>query len=139
MAKKNVETSSFAFFDFLRQFYVSNRGRIRNRYKDLTKKFLDYNDKSKNPSAYLRDPQFEALEMYVFLKEFCSNAQVYDLFDRWYNRKGDFADDTVYMVNKGAQGQMTLYCGKLQRCLFRHEKERDRLSKLHICVDDGTW
>lgn len=109
MAKKNVETSSFAFFDFLRQFYVSNRGRIRNRYKDLTKKFLDYNDKSKNPSAYLRDPQFEALEMYVFLKEFCSNAQVYDLFDRWYNRKGDFADDTVYMVNKGAQGQMTLY------------------------------
>ena len=109
MAKKNVETSSFAFFDFLRQFYVSNRGRIRNRYKDLTKKFLDYNDKSKNQSAYLRDPQFEALEMYVFLKEFCSNAQVYDLFDRWYNRKGDFADDTVYMVNKGAQGQMTLY------------------------------
>lgn len=109
MAKKNVETSSFAFFDFLRQFYVSNRGRIRNRYKDLTKKFLDYNDKSKNPSAYLRDPQFEALEMYVFLKEFCSNTQVYDLFDKWYNRKGDFADDTVYLVNDGNKGQMSFY------------------------------
>lgn len=109
MAKKNVETSSFAFFDFLRQFYVSNRGRIRNRYKDLTKKFLDYNDKSKNPNAYLRDPQFEALEMYVFLKEFCSNAQVYDLFDKWYKREGDFADDTIYMIKQGGQGQMSFY------------------------------
>ena len=47
MAKKIAKQSSFAFFDFLRQFYVQNKGRIRNRYKDLTKKFLDYNDKSK--------------------------------------------------------------------------------------------
>ena len=60
MAKQATAQSSFAFFDFLRQFYTQNRGRIRNRYKDLTKKFLDYNDKSKNPNAYLREPQFEA-------------------------------------------------------------------------------
>ena len=63
MAKRVVVQSSFAFFNFLRQFYLQNKGRIRNRYKDLTKKFLDYNDKTKNVSAYLREPQFEALEI----------------------------------------------------------------------------
>lgn len=66
MAKRVAMQSSFAFFDFLRQFYIQNKGRIRNRYKDLTKKFLDYNDKTKSPNAYLREPQFEALEIYVF-------------------------------------------------------------------------
>ena len=109
MAKQATAQSSFAFFDFLRQFYTQNRGRIRNRYKDLTKKFLDYNDKSKNPNAYLREPQFEALEIYVFLKEFCNNPQIYDLFDKWYNRVGDFAAETVYTVNKGGAGQMSLF------------------------------
>ena len=111
MAKRQVQQTSFPFFDFLRQFYTQNKGRIRNRYKDLTKKFLDYNDKSKNPNAYLRGPQFEALEIYVFLKEFCNNSQIYDLFDKWYKREGDFADETVYTVvdKKQAIGQMSLY------------------------------
>lgn len=109
MAKRQVEQSSFAFFDFLRQFYTQNKGRIRNRYKDLTKKFLDYNDSTKNPRAYLRTPQFEALETYVFLKEFCNNPQIYDLFDKWYKRQGDFAAETVYTVVKGNSGQMSLY------------------------------
>lgn len=111
MAKRQVQQTSFPFFDFLRQFYMQNKGRIRNRYKDLTKKFLDYNDKSKNPNAYLREPQFEALEIYVFLKEFCNNSQIYDLFDKWYKREGDFADETVYTVvdKKQAIGQMSLY------------------------------
>ena len=109
MAKHVSVKSSFAFFDFLRQFYLQNKGRIRNRYKDLTKKFLDYNDKSKNPNAYLREPQFEALEIYVFLKEFCGNPQIYDLFDKWYRREGDFAAETVYTVNKGDGTQLSLY------------------------------
>ena len=98
MAKRQVEQSSFAFFDFLRQFYTQNKGRIRNRYKDLTKKFLDYNDSTKNPRAYLRTPQFEALETYVFLKEFCNNPQIYDLFDKWYKRQGDFAAERQEMI-----------------------------------------
>lgn len=109
MPKLKIEQSSFAFFDFLRQFYVQNKGRIRNRYKDLTKKILDFNDKSKNPNAYLREPQFEAFEMYVFLKEFCNNPQIYDLFDKWYKREGDFAAETVYTVGKGGTGQISLY------------------------------
>ena len=69
MAKRIAVQSSFAFFDFLRQFYIQNKGRIRNRYKDLTKKFLDYNDKSKNFNAYLREPQFEALEIEGVLRQ----------------------------------------------------------------------
>ena len=104
-----MQANSFAFFDFLWQFYRQNKGRIRNRYKDLTKKFLDYNDSEKNPHAYLRRPQFEALEMYVFLKEFCGNPQIYDLFDKWFKREGDFADETVYTVSKAGSGQMSLY------------------------------
>lgn len=104
-----MQANSFAFFDFLQEFYLNNKGRIRNRYKDLTKKFLDYNDFEKNPHAYLRRPQFEALEMYVFLKEFCGNPQIYDLFDKWFKREGDFADETVYTVSKAGSGQMSLY------------------------------
>ncbi len=109
MAKDNTQLSSFAFFDFLQQFYTQNKGRIRNRYKDLTKKFLDYNDANKNPHAYLRKPQFEALEIYVFIKEFCSNPQIYDLFDKWYKREGDFADNTSYVVNKAGSNQLSFY------------------------------
>lgn len=109
MAKKDTPLNSFAFFDFLREFYLNNKGRIRNRYKDLTKKFLDYNDAEKNPHAYLRRPQFEALEIYVFLKEFCGNPQIYDLFDKWYNREGDFADETVYTVTKAGGGQISFF------------------------------
>ena len=109
MAKRVALQSSFAFFNFLRQFYLQNKGRIRNRYKDLTKKFLDYNDKSKNVSAYLREPQFEALEIYVFLKEFCNNPQIYDLFEKWYKREGDFAAETVYTVNAGNGMQLSFY------------------------------
>lgn len=109
MVKRSMQANSFAFFDFLQEFYLNNKGRIRNRYKDLTKKFLDYNDSEKNPHAYLRRPQFEALEMYVFLKEFCGNPQIYDLFDKWFKREGDFADETVYTVSKAGSGQMSLY------------------------------
>ena len=109
MAKRSMQANSFAFFDFLQEFYLNNKGRIRNRYKDLTKKFLDYNDSEKNPHVYLRRPQFEALEMYVFLKEFCGNPQIYDLFDKWHKREGDFADETVYTVSKAGSGQMSLY------------------------------
>ena len=93
----------FAFHEQLKFFYTSNRGKIRSRYNDLTKKFLAYNDREENPSAFLRLPQFEALEMYVFIKEFMDNKQVYELFDLWRKREGDFADASYYSVNKAGQ------------------------------------
>ena len=30
----------FAFFEFLRSFYLDNKGIIRNRYREITKKYL---------------------------------------------------------------------------------------------------
>lgn len=56
-------TEEFAFYQQLKFYYDSNRGKIRSRYNDLTKKFLAYNDKNENPDAFLRLPQFEALMM----------------------------------------------------------------------------
>lgn len=100
MAKNT--SNDFAFFQYLRVFYVNNRGKIRNRYKDLTKKFLDYNDKSIRADAFLRRPQFEALEMYVFVKEFFNNRQIYDIFNDWSNHKGDFENEGWYTPD-GAQ------------------------------------
>lgn len=80
----------FAFFRFLWQFYKDNRGAIRQNYKELTRKFLDFNSPEKNPKAFLRQPQFEALETYVFLKEFLGNAKVEAIFKAWYERSGKF-------------------------------------------------
>lgn len=102
-----METSNgFAFFEALRYFYESNRGKIRRNYKDLTKKYLDYNDSSINSEAYLRKPQFEALEMYVFIKEFLNNKQVFQIFEEWYKQENVFSDNSYYSLNNG---QITFY------------------------------
>ena len=93
----------FAFYQQLMHYYHSNRGKIRSRYNDLTRKFLAYNDKNENPDAFLRLPQFEALEMYVFIKEFMGNPQVYEMFDDWRNRRDKFSDASYYSVRKGGQ------------------------------------
>lgn len=103
--KKNTTTIDFAFFEFLRYFYLENKLKIRNRYRAVTKKYLDYNDKEKNPNAFLRGPQFEALEMYVFIKEFMNNQQMYQIFENWSERKGVFADRRYY----DAAGNYTIY------------------------------
>lgn len=94
MAKRAAATSAsldFAFFHFLWQFYQSNRGTIRSYYKELTRKFLDFNNPEKNPKAFLRQPQYEALEIYIFLKEFLGNAKVEEIFQAWFEKKGRFA------------------------------------------------
>lgn len=52
MAKRATMTSAsldFAFFHFLWQFYQCNRGTIRTHYKELTRKFLDFNNPEKSP------------------------------------------------------------------------------------------
>lgn len=97
----------FAFYQQLKYYYDTNRGKIRSRYNDLTRKFLAYNDKEENSDAFLRTPQFEALEMYVFIKEFMGNPQVYEMFDDWRNRREKFSDASYYAVDKG--GQIRLY------------------------------
>ncbi len=102
----NYTPDNFAFYEQLQHYYHANRRKIRARYNDLTRKFLAYNDCAENPTAYLRQPQFEALEMYIFIKEFLGNAQVYEIFDDWRNRRARFADATIYSVSR--DGQMRL-------------------------------
>ena len=96
----------FAFFEALRHFYDINRGKIRRSYKDLSKKYLDYNDKTINPDAFLRKPQFEALEMYVFLKEFMQNKQIYRIFDDWCKKNTPFEEISYYTTGGG---QLSFY------------------------------
>jgi len=89
-SKSSSASLDFAFFQFLWRFYRDNRGAIRQNYKELTRKFLDFNNPDKNPRAFVRQPQFEALEIYVFLKEFLGNAKVEEIFKTWYERSGKF-------------------------------------------------
>ena len=95
--------SAFSFHQELLDYYNSNRRKIRSRYNDLTRKFLAYNDSEENPHAFLRKPQFEALEIYVFVKEFMDNKQVYEMFDDWRHRRNHFSDASYYSIDKGGQ------------------------------------
>ncbi|KYG33627.1 TnsA endonuclease N-terminal domain-containing protein [Priestia endophytica] len=95
----------FAFFNYLRDFYEENRGRIRNHYRSLSKKFLDFNDSS-NSNSFLRTPQFEALEMYVFLKEYLDNKQVHQIFEDWYHKKDGFEKRSDLGLSKGEQSTL---------------------------------
>lgn len=95
----------FAFFTHLWDFYVAHRGLARRHYKELTKKFLDFND-PENSHAFLRRPQFEALELYVFLKEFLDNAPLQAVFRQWADREGPFVDRSAAARAGASQLQM---------------------------------
>lgn len=109
VAKTVSASLDFAFFQFLWQFYQSNRGTIRGHYKELTRKFLDFNNPDKNPKAFLRQPQFEALETYVFLKEFLGNAKIEEIFQQWFDKQGRFADRAEGGVVSGSAAQVGLF------------------------------
>ncbi len=89
MPRKNQKIAlDFAFFTYLRPFYTENRGRIRTHYRALSKKILDFNDPESG--AFFREPQFEALEMYIFLKEYLNNRHVHDIFSDWHAKQKGF-------------------------------------------------
>jgi len=88
---RNTRTAfdqNFAFFTYLRIFYTENRGTIRRHLRGLSKKILDFNDPE--AGAFLREPQFEALEMYVFLKEYLNNRHVHQIFADWHTKQNGF-------------------------------------------------
>ena len=91
MAKSIAIQDNFPFYAHLRDFYVQNRGRIRQHYRELSRKYLDFNN-PENARAFLRQPQFEALEMYIFLKEFLDNKPVHQIFKDWSERNAQFAE-----------------------------------------------
>ncbi len=94
MAKSVAIQYDFPFYSHLQHFYVQNRGRIRQHYRELTKKYLDFNSPA-NANAFLRQPQFEALEMYIFLKEFLDNKPVHQLFKEWSDQTAEFSGRSV--------------------------------------------
>lgn len=102
MAKAKDVSLDFAFFTHLWHFYDENRRSIRRAYKELTKKYLDYNDPA-NAKSYLRQPQFEALEIYIFLKEFLDNEPVWRIFQEWAAKNGRFEGRTATAANRAGQ------------------------------------
>jgi hypothetical protein len=108
MAKKPQASiaQDFPFHQHLRIFYEQNEGAIKKRYHKISLKFLDFND-PENSSSFLRLPQFEALEMYIFLKEFGNNRHLAQLFKDWSEEKNGFEGRGRFSI--GASGQLGLF------------------------------
>lgn len=107
MAKRSTRDIDFPFYQYLWFYYRENRKVVRGTYKQLTLKFLDFNDPL-NATAFLRPPQFEALEMYVFLKEYCNNQFLSTTFRDWYERSGRFEGRATAGIRQGT-GQGMLF------------------------------
>lgn len=99
MAKKKTLTIDFPFYSYLQSFIEQERKKIYSSFTPLSKKFLNFNNPKENTSAFLRTPQFEALEVYVFLKEFCDNKKLFEIFQEWYDRSGIFKGRLYAGVN----------------------------------------
>ncbi|HFK1511938.1 MULTISPECIES: TnsA endonuclease N-terminal domain-containing protein [Bacillus cereus group] len=102
MSKKNSFALDFAFHTHLWDFYFQNKSRIRSKYKLLSRKFLDFND-YQNPTSFLRQPQFEALEIYIFLKEYQENKKIHNIFTDWYERRNGFEKREDMGLDKNEQ------------------------------------
>ena len=88
MAKTKGNEIDFPFYRIMWQFYSANKKEIKKSYTNLTRTILANAEPSKdNPNAFLRKPQYEAFEMYVFLKEYLGNPRLADLFDDWHKNK----------------------------------------------------
>ena len=109
MARKKSTTTTidFPFYQYLQYFLRTEHKKIYAEFKPLSKKFLNYNNPKENAKAYLRVPQFEALETYVFLKEFCENKKLWQVFEEWYNKTGRFEGRAFAGIGKS--GQLDLF------------------------------
>ena len=114
----------FAFFNILWTFYDANRGQITKNYRELTRKFLDYNHPANRRDAFLRRPQFEALEVYIFLKEFLDNDKVEKLFEDWYKGQNKFEGRKVSNVTdqNSIQGSLELDQTEVDNTVINYDK-----------------
>ncbi|MFE8423768.1 TnsA endonuclease N-terminal domain-containing protein [Tenacibaculum sp. ZH5_bin.1] len=111
MAKKRKQSEiEFPFYTYLKLFHDENKKKIYKAYSPLTRKFLNFNN-SENVNSWLRKPQFEALEIYVFLKEFLGNKYLYEVFEDWYNKSNLFEgrQDIGVSQSKGTLGTFELF------------------------------
>lgn len=102
MNNKSYFALDFAFYTHLWDFYFQNKSKIRSKYKLLSKKILDFNN-YENPDSFLRQPQFEALEIYIFLKEYQGNKKIHDIFTDWYEKQNGFENRGDVGVGKNEQ------------------------------------
>lgn len=105
--RKTTTIIDFPFFEYLHYFLQAEHRRVYSAFTPLSKKYLNYNNPKENAKAYLRIPQFEALETYVFLKEFCENKKLWQVFEEWYNKTGKFEGRASAGISKG--GQLELF------------------------------
>ncbi len=106
MAKKTKQQNiDFPFYTYLNLFLVQERKKIYAQYQPLTRKFLNFNNPD-NPNAFLRKPQFEALEMYIFLKEFCNNKFLFEIFQDWFNKENQFEGRLSAGIDAKGQAQL---------------------------------
>lgn len=103
MAKKKNQNVDFPFYTYLNLFLQQERKRIHTQFTPLTKKFLNFNNPD-NPNSFLRRPQFEALEMYVFLKEFCNNKYLFEIFEDWFKKQNQFEGRLTAGIDAKGQG-----------------------------------
>jgi len=90
MAKKKKQEIDFPFYIYLNLFLQQEKKKVYSALTPLSRKFLIFNTPANNSLTYLRKPQFDALEMYVFLKEFCNNKFLYIIFQDWFNKQEEF-------------------------------------------------
>ena len=106
MAKRiKQQNVDFPFYTYLNLFLAQERKKVYSHFQPLTRKFLNFNN-PENPNAFLRKPQFEALEMYIFLKEFCDNKFLFEIFQEWFKKENQFQGRASIGLDKG---QVTLF------------------------------
>ncbi len=106
MAKKKKQEVDFPFYTYLNIFLHQERKKIYASYNKLTKTFLNFNN-PENTNAFLRKPQFEALEMYVFLKEYCNNRYLFEIFQDWFKKTNQFENRPSAGIDR--KGQSSLF------------------------------
>ena len=121
------------FYWYLYDFYSHNKTKIKSTYTPLTRKFLHFNDPDAGTS-FLRRPQFEALEIYVFLKEYYNNEFVAKIFEDWHKRKGGFAGREGIALRIGELGLFEDVDAKIYEASF---KRMQQYRNIYLCVDDG--
>src|SRR5574344_165843 len=90
MAAKKTESQTvvYPFYQYLWWFYLDHKVEVRRSYTPITKKILDYAKPESGTQSYLRVPQYEAFEMYVFLKEYLDNPRLADLLSDFISNQG---------------------------------------------------
>ena len=126
MARKSIPAQPLAvdatFYRELHRFYQEHRGTIRSRYRHLSRVILDYNDPNNaRVGQFLRQPQFEALEMYVFLKEYLNSRPVQQVFSDWYHKQNGFEKrgDILGMGEKLALSEQFTFNESAYKAMFR--------------------